>query len=70
MTTTTPEASDPIVYGLALSTPVAVVQRLADALTRYHTRPGTRWRAPDVWLQAVLTGDLLPTPARQPPVTT
>ncbi|MDQ1287962.1 MAG: hypothetical protein QG622_1527 [Actinomycetota bacterium] len=55
MTKTTPGASGPIVYGLALSTPTHVVARLADALTRCHRRTGTRWRAYDVWLQAVLT---------------
>lgn len=32
-----------------------MVQRLADALTRYHKRIGTRWRGHEVWLQAVLT---------------
>lgn len=47
-------ASAPIIYGLALSTPAHVVQRLADALTRYHKRTGTRWRAYQVWQQAVL----------------
>ena len=31
------------------------MQRLADALTRYHRRTGTRWRAYEVTLQAVLT---------------
>lgn len=55
MTRTPPEASAPIVYGLALATPAHVVQRLADALTRYHKRTGTRWRGYEVWLQAVLT---------------
>jgi hypothetical protein len=55
VTTTTPEASDPIIYGLALATPAHAVRRLAETLTRYHRRIGTRWRAHDVWLQAVLT---------------
>lgn len=32
-----------------------MVQRLADTLTRYHRRIGTRWRGHEVWLQAVLT---------------
>jgi hypothetical protein len=54
-TNTNTEASGPIIYGLALSTPAAVAQRLADALTCYQRRTGTRWRAYDVWLQAVLT---------------
>jgi hypothetical protein len=48
-------ASTPIVHGLTLSTPAHVVQRLADALTRYRKRTGTRWRGYGVWLQAVLT---------------
>jgi hypothetical protein len=55
VTNTNPGASGPILYGLALSTPAHAVQRLADALARYHRRTGTRWRAYDVWLQAVLT---------------
>jgi hypothetical protein len=55
VTTTDTGASAPILYGLALATPAHVVQRLAEALTRYHRRTGTRWRAYDVWLQAVLT---------------
>lgn len=40
---------------MALSTPAPTVQHLADALTRYHRRTGTHWRAYNVWLQAVLT---------------
>jgi hypothetical protein len=55
VTTTDTGASAPIIYGLALATPAHVVQRLADTLTRHHQRIGTRWRAYDVWLQAVLT---------------
>lgn len=51
----TPEVSAPIIYGLALSTPVHVVERLAVALTRYRRRIGTRWRAYDTTLQATLT---------------
>lgn len=48
-------ASAPIIYGVALSTPPHVVQRLADTLARYHRRIGTRWRAHEVRRQAVLT---------------
>lgn len=51
----TPETSAPIIYGLALSTPRHVVEHLAAALTRYHKRIGTRWRAYETTLQAVLT---------------
>ncbi len=50
-----PQASAPIIYGVALSTPAGVVDRLADALTRYRKRKGTRWRAYEVRVQAVLT---------------
>jgi len=50
-----PETSAPIIYGLALSTPVHVVQHLAAALTLYHKRIGTRWRAHDTRTQAILT---------------
>ncbi|HET8658941.1 MAG TPA: hypothetical protein VFM55_08085 [Micromonosporaceae bacterium] len=50
-----PETSAPIIYGLALSTPRHVVENLASALTRYRKRIGTRWRAYDTTLQAVLT---------------
>ena len=50
-----PETSPPIIYGMTLSTPVHVVQRLAAALTRYQKRIGTRWRAHDTTLQAILT---------------
>jgi hypothetical protein len=50
-----PETSGPIIYGLALSTPVHVVEHLASALTRYQRRIGTRWRAHDTTSQAILT---------------
>lgn len=50
-----PQASAPIIYGVALCTPAGVVDRLADALTRYRKRKGTRWRAYEVRVQAVLT---------------
>jgi len=50
-----PETSAPIIYGVALSTPVHVVERLATALTRYQRRIGTRWRAHDTRTQAILT---------------
>jgi len=50
-----PEASGPIIYGVALSTPVAVVDHLAVTLTRYRRRIGTRWRAHDTTIQAILT---------------
>jgi hypothetical protein len=50
-----PETSPPIIYGVALSAPVHVVQRLAAALIRYQKRIGTRWRAHDTTLQAILT---------------
>jgi len=49
------ETSPPIIYGVALSTPVHVVERLVVALTRYQKRIGTRWRAHDTTLQAILT---------------
>jgi hypothetical protein len=49
------EASAPIIYGLALKTPPSVVDNLAAVLSRYHRRIGSRWRAHDVRLQAVLT---------------
>jgi hypothetical protein len=49
------EASAPIIYGLALSTPAVVVNRLVDALIRYRRRIGTRWRAYTPLDQAVLT---------------
>lgn len=55
MTNPKAEASAPIIYGLSLSTPAHVVDRLAEALTRYRKRIGTRWRAYDVRTQAVLT---------------
>lgn len=50
-----PETSPPIIYGVAMSTPVHVVEHLAAALIRYQKRIGTRWRAHSVTLQAVLT---------------
>jgi hypothetical protein len=50
-----PETSAPIIYGLALATPVHVVQHLAAALTRYQKRIGTRWRVHDTTIQAILT---------------
>jgi len=50
-----PQTSAPIIYGLALSTPAPVVDRLAEALTRYRKRIGTRWRAYEAQLQAVVT---------------
>jgi hypothetical protein len=55
VTNQNPEASGPIIYGLALSTPARVVRELAAALTRYHRRIGTRWRAHDTTTQAILT---------------
>jgi DDE superfamily endonuclease len=55
VTNQNPETSAPIIYGLALSTPVHVVQSLAAALTRYQKRIGTRWRTNDNTLQATLT---------------
>jgi len=50
-----PEASGPIIYGVALSTPARVVDHLAVTLTRYRRRIGTRWRAHDTATQAILT---------------
>jgi DDE superfamily endonuclease len=50
-----PKASRPIIYGLALKTPAATVERVTAMLTRYHRRIGSRWRAHDVSTQAVLT---------------
>jgi DDE superfamily endonuclease len=55
VTNQNPETSPPIIYGVALSTPVRVVAHLAQALTRYQKRIGTRWRAHDTTLQAILT---------------
>jgi hypothetical protein len=49
------ETSAPIIYGLTLSTPPHVVEYLANALLRYQKRIGTRWRAHDSTLQAILT---------------
>ena len=48
-------ASTPIIYGLALNTPAGIVDRFAATLTRYRQRIGSRWRAHDVTVQAVLT---------------
>jgi DDE superfamily endonuclease len=48
------EASAPIIYGVALSTPPHVVDRLSTDLTRYHRRIGTRWRAHPTRTQAIL----------------
>lgn len=55
MTKTDTGASAPIIYGLALTTPARVVEQFAAILTRYRRRIGSRWRAHDVLLQAVLT---------------
>lgn len=55
MTNSHAEASAPIIYGLALSTPAVVANRLADALIRYRRRTGTRWRAYTPLDQAILT---------------
>jgi hypothetical protein len=55
VTNTQPEASEPIIYGLALSTPPRVVNDFTATLVRYHRRIGSRWRGHDVRLQAVLT---------------
>lgn len=55
MTKTDTGASTPIIYGLALNTPPGVLDRFAATLTRYRRRIGSRWRAHDVMLQAVLT---------------
>lgn len=55
MTNNNAEASAPIVYGLALKTPLSVVDSLVGALARNHRRAGSRWRAHTVRLQAVLT---------------
>jgi hypothetical protein len=49
------ETSAPIIYGVALSTPAHVVHSLAAALVGYRKRIGTRWRAYDATLQAILT---------------
>jgi len=50
-----PEACAPTIYGIALKTPPRVVDDFVAVLTRYHRRIGSRWRAYDVRLQAVLT---------------
>ena len=55
MTNQYAEASEPIIYGLALSTPAGVVNRLVDALIRYRRRIGTRWRLYTPLDQAILT---------------
>ena len=55
MTKTDTGASTPIIYGLALNTPAGILDRFAETLTRYRRRIGSRWRAHDVMLQAVLT---------------
>jgi hypothetical protein len=49
------EASGPIIYGLALSTPPHVVDSLVAMLTRYRRRIGSRWRAHPTRVQAVVT---------------
>lgn len=50
-----PEASGPIIYGVALSTPAEVVHEVAAILTRYRRRIGTRWRGYTTLTQAILT---------------
>jgi len=50
-----PQTSEPIIYGLALSTPAHVVDKLVTALTRRQRRMGTRWRAHETRIQAILT---------------
>jgi hypothetical protein len=55
VTTELAETSAPIIYGLALSTPVAVVNRLAAALTRYRERIRSPWRHYSPLDQAILT---------------
>lgn len=55
MNTTDTGASAPIIYGLSLSTPPAVVQRFADTLARYRKRVGSTWRAHEVMAQATVT---------------
>ena len=49
------EASAPIVYGLTLSTPAEVVNRLAVALARHRRRIGSPWRHYTPLDQAILT---------------
>jgi DDE superfamily endonuclease len=49
------EASEPIVYGLALSTPATVVNRLAVALARHRKRIRSPWRLYSPLDQAILT---------------
>jgi len=49
------EASQPIIYGLALSTPTPVVNRLAVTLARYRQRIGSPWRHYTPLDQAILT---------------
>jgi hypothetical protein len=55
MTNKPAEASAPIVYGLALSTPPETVNRLATALTRYRQRINSPWRHYTPQQQAILT---------------
>jgi hypothetical protein len=55
VTNQNPETSAPIIYGLALSTPAHVVDKLVVALTRYQRRIGTRWRGHETRTQAILT---------------
>jgi hypothetical protein len=55
VTNAQPEASAPIIYGLALDTPAAIVHQLAETLTRYRRRIGSRWRLRSALLQAILT---------------
>jgi hypothetical protein len=49
------EASGPIIYGLALSTPPHTVDCLESMLIRYRRRIGSRWRAHPTRVQAVVT---------------
>jgi DDE superfamily endonuclease len=55
VTNNQPEAPEPIVYGIPLSTPPSTVDRFAAMLTRHHNRIGSRYRAHEVRKQAVLT---------------
>jgi hypothetical protein len=55
VTNNQPEASQPIVYGVALATPPSIVDNLAVMLARYHKRIGSRYRVATTRAQAILT---------------
>jgi len=49
-----PQASASIIHGLDRATPAHVVEKIDVALTQYQRRIGTRWRAHEIRIQAIL----------------